>query len=206
MRYPGQYYDSETGLSQNYFRDFDPAVGRYVESDPVGLIAGVNTYAYTFDSPLLWFDPSGLTSISVNISSGFMLVDPEVAGRKPYPVPITSGRGQCMNNLKCAANTNQGPIPPGKYQLSVSEISQPGTLGTLLRQLHGDWGSWRVPLHPLPATQTYGRSGFFMHGGAIPGSAGCVDFGGGIFGNSLTDELLQDIRNDPDGIVLVTVQ
>ena len=148
---------------QNYFRDFDPAVGRYVESDPVGLIAGVNTYAYTFDSPLLWFDPSGLTSISVNISSGFMLVDPEVAGRKPYPVPITSGRGQCMNNLKCAANTNQGPIPPGKYQLSVSEISQPGTLGTLLRQLHGDWGSWRVPLHPLPATSALDGCGLRDH-------------------------------------------
>jgi hypothetical protein len=135
-----------------------------------------------------------------------MLVDPEVPGRNPYPVPITSGRGQCQNNNKCVANKNQGPIPTGKYQLNVSEISQPNAIGTLLRQLRGDWGSWRVPLHPLPATQTYGRSGFFLHGGSIPGSAGCIDFGGGIFGNALSDELLQDIRNDPNGIVPITVQ
>jgi len=42
LRYPGQYYDFETGLSQNYFRDFDPAVGKYVESDPIGLAGGIN--------------------------------------------------------------------------------------------------------------------------------------------------------------------
>ncbi len=190
----------------NYFRDFDPQVGRYAESDPVGIIGGVNTYAYGYDNPVGFYDPSGLTSIQVNVASGMMLVDPEVKGRPPYSIPITSGRGQCQNNPKCSANKNQGPLPPGKYQLNVGEISQLGAFGTLLRQLRGDWGSWRVPLHPLPATNVMGRSGFFLHGGQIPGSAGCVDFGGGIFGSSLTDELLQDIRNDPNGIVPLTVQ
>ena len=38
---------AETGLNYNYFRDYDRIVGRYLESDPVGLIAGVNTYAYS---------------------------------------------------------------------------------------------------------------------------------------------------------------
>jgi RHS repeat-associated protein len=47
-------------LHQNYFRDFDPAVGRYVESDPVGLKAGVNTYAYVANDPVSFFDPDGL--------------------------------------------------------------------------------------------------------------------------------------------------
>lgn len=60
LRYPGQYYDSETGTFQNYFRDYDPQVGRYVESDPIGLQAGVNTYAYVSDNPLSRTDPSGL--------------------------------------------------------------------------------------------------------------------------------------------------
>jgi RHS repeat-associated protein len=62
LRFPGQYYDSETGLSQNYFRDYDPAVGRYVESDPIGLKGDPNTYGYVRQNPLLRVDPSGLLS------------------------------------------------------------------------------------------------------------------------------------------------
>ena len=57
---PGQYYDSETGLNYNYFRDFDPAMGCYVESDPIGLAGGrYSTYTYTSDSPLQRADPTG---------------------------------------------------------------------------------------------------------------------------------------------------
>jgi uncharacterized protein RhaS with RHS repeats len=46
----------------NYFRDYDPQMGRYVESDPIGLGGGVNTYAYTFASPVSNMDPLGLWS------------------------------------------------------------------------------------------------------------------------------------------------
>jgi RHS repeat-associated protein len=60
LRFPGQYYQTETGLNYNYFRDYDPQTGRYVESDPIGLKAGVNTYAYAAADPLTYFDPLGL--------------------------------------------------------------------------------------------------------------------------------------------------
>ena len=47
LRFPGQYFDKETGLAYNVFRDYDPGTGRYIESDPIGLEAGqFSTYGY----------------------------------------------------------------------------------------------------------------------------------------------------------------
>ena len=63
LRFPGQYYDSETGLHYNYFRDYDPAVGRYVQSDPIGLAGGPSTYAYAGSSPAMWVDSKGLLQL-----------------------------------------------------------------------------------------------------------------------------------------------
>ncbi|WP_255609674.1 RHS repeat-associated core domain-containing protein [Methylosinus sp. Sm6] len=57
LRFPGQIYDSETRLHNNGFRDYSPALGRYVESDPIGLEGGINTYAYA--KTLSAVDPTG---------------------------------------------------------------------------------------------------------------------------------------------------
>lgn len=59
LRYPGQVYDAETGLHYNYFRDYEPTTGRFVESDPLGLTAGINTYSYVESMPLTYLDPDG---------------------------------------------------------------------------------------------------------------------------------------------------
>jgi RHS repeat-associated protein len=60
MRFPGQRHDAATGLYHNYFRDYDPTVGRYVQSDPIGLAGGISTYAYGNGAPLGFSDPLGL--------------------------------------------------------------------------------------------------------------------------------------------------
>ncbi|WP_316776036.1 RHS repeat-associated core domain-containing protein [Streptomyces sasae] len=61
LRFPGQYFDPETGLHHNYFRYYDPTVGRYVTPDPLGLEPSPNHYGYV-DNPYSWFDPLGLLS------------------------------------------------------------------------------------------------------------------------------------------------
>ena len=59
LRFPGQYYDQESGLHYNYFRDYDASTGRYIESDPIGLNGGVNTFGYALSNPTRHVDPSG---------------------------------------------------------------------------------------------------------------------------------------------------
>ena len=51
LRFPGQYFDADTSTHYNYYRDYDPAVGRYEQSDPIGLKGGINTYAFAANAP-----------------------------------------------------------------------------------------------------------------------------------------------------------
>ena len=60
LRYPGQYYDKESGLSYNYFRSYDAKTGRYTQSDPIGLDGGWNKFGYAELNPLMYTDPLGL--------------------------------------------------------------------------------------------------------------------------------------------------
>jgi RHS repeat-associated protein len=69
LRYPGQQYDSASGFNYNYFRDYDPGVGRYVQSDPIGLEGGVSTYGYVGGNPMIGFDPFGLEILGIHSSA-----------------------------------------------------------------------------------------------------------------------------------------
>ena len=77
LRFPGQYYDAETGLHYNYFRYYDPSTGRYITSDPIGLAGGVNTYVYVGSNPLSIVDSSGLIGL---IGAGWGAISGGIGG------------------------------------------------------------------------------------------------------------------------------
>ncbi len=108
QRYPGQRADAASGLNYNYFRDYEPSSGRYLESDPIGLAGGISGYAYVGGEPLKFFDPEGLKKWKGKINYGegalgykllsvgswnrvAVVVDSEcVAGRKLHATVIAS--------------------------------------------------------------------------------------------------------------------
>ncbi|MBN8629470.1 MAG: RHS repeat-associated core domain-containing protein [Rhodobacterales bacterium] len=59
-RFPGQWSQSESGLHQNWMRDYDPTTGRYLQADPLGLVDGASVYGYVGQNPGRWIDPNGL--------------------------------------------------------------------------------------------------------------------------------------------------
>jgi RHS repeat-associated protein len=227
--FAGGMFDNDTRLTHFGFRDYDSSSGSWLSPEPLlqspmyvrrmaqsGM--SVPTYSYALNNPVRYVDPDGRTALTFYSSVGQLYVDPETPGLSPYTIGATSGGGKsatsCMNNQSCAGKADEGPIPEGYYELSTTELAQGGGPGylLLLNALKGDWGSFRVPLRE---TQSYGttpwhgwsspRSNFSLHGGRKPGSWGCVDVGGGIWGDSSTERLVRDLMRDPDGYVPFSV-
>ena len=117
---PGQYYDEETGLHYNYYRYYDPSIGRYITSDPIGLDGGNNTYGYVSQNPLSAIDPYGLVEWSGQGTIG------------TFAFIIGSGGGYFNLETKCV-NGKKGKVEVigvgpglglgGKFAITVSTIT-----------------------------------------------------------------------------------
>ena len=161
------YFDRETGTNYNANRDYSPEGGRYIESDPVGLEGGHNTYAYVANSPLMLIDPLGLAWLYSQSSGRLAYQDPQTG----TITQVSTGYAGYQAGLNNPAQQNVpsvGPIPQGNWIIGRQQANVTGTGVTLP-------GSMR--LTPARGTQTFGRSGFLIHGGnfkTMDSSRGCI--------------------------------
>lgn len=105
LRFPGQQFDVETGYNHNGFRDYAPSQTRYVESDPIGLAGGINTYQYADSNPFSEIDSDGLLEDS-----------PANRARRQQ---INQTANQYNGSTAWARNVAKDNMPAGAYKCST---------------------------------------------------------------------------------------
>ncbi len=156
LRFPGQYYDAETNLHYNHFRYYDPELGRYITSDPIGIIGGMNTYGYVNQNPIIGVDINGLTvSCSYDQASGQLICTNDSTGNQDVNEQCYSGAPGATNDPLQQNVPNVGPIPRGDYDIGTG-VDNPKT------------GLQSLPLMPTPSNNqfpsTRDPNSFLMHG------------------------------------------
>jgi len=116
LRFPGQYADRETDLAYNMARNYSSEIGRYVESDPIGLQSGLNPYLYGKSAPLTSIDPKGLLVWSGTYHS------------RGYAAPVGAYLMQfdlvspCINNQRAKIHVVAvGPAAGAGFAIDASE-------------------------------------------------------------------------------------
>lgn len=159
LRHPGQYADSETGLFYNWHRDYDPALGRYTQSDPIGLAGGIDTYAYAKNQPTSLIDPLGLAACpSGTWDQEFGDFGFQVAAGGFTQVANINVKCRAKPTLKCKAKQfciGGGPMVGVGVSWSLGGV----VMGTPDSGGLGGWGGWNVAIGSGPIGGQVGVSG-----------------------------------------------
>jgi len=164
---PAELASIETKANYNYFRDYDPSIGRYVESDPIGLMGGYNTYAFAASSPLSFIDPDGLSPAipdpnGVVPGGPWKPNDANRPGNFLGPGGANGGRSQCQ---WVPAEGEGGPPGSGGYW----KVNPPGQSGWQRYNQRGDPISVEEA-HRIPRPRPFPNPG--------PGAVGIGGMGG----------------------------
>jgi RHS repeat-associated protein len=124
LRLPGQVYDAETSLHYNYFRDYDPAIGRYTTPDPAGVRGGLNSYSYVSNNPLSNVDPMGLYQIDVHYYMTFFLA--RIAGNTAEVAQIIASAAQYVDDNPFTEPINTTSPFTQAQRLSFYHFTQSG--------------------------------------------------------------------------------
>ena len=135
MRFPGQRYDAISGLVYNYFRDYDPSVGRYIQSDPIGLRGGASTYGYVQGNPLFGIDPYGLLSYICQEGKNIGIA---------LPIYFTGGKSSDHRRIASAVEKawSRSFGPWYKVKLKVLIQSMPTKSANFVKIIPGQQDSW----------------------------------------------------------------